>query len=314
MTRPLPRLATALVLAATLLGCGAQPSASTPAASTPAASTSTATGFPVSVPTDRGTVQVEAEPQQIVSLSPTGTEMLFAVGAGDQVAAVDDNSDYPAQAPTTTTISSFDPDVESVLAQEPDLVVVSDDINDVVAGLQSAGVTVLLLGAAQDLGDTYDQLKALGAATGHPEESAAVVADMQQRIAAVPALPEGLTYYHELDPSLFTATSQTFIGELYAQLGLTNIADAADADGSGYPQISAELLVTADPDLVFLADTVCCGQSAATYAERPGLGGSTAVRTGGVIGLDDSVASRWGPRVVELLERVSAAVADRSLT
>lgn len=306
MTPSLPRLATALVLAATLLGCGAQPSASTPA---PAAST----GFPVSVPTDRGTVQVEAEPQQIVSLSPTGTEMLFAVGAGDQVAAVDDNSDYPAQAPTTT-ISSFDPDVESVLAQEPDLVVVSDDINDVVAGLQSAGVTVLLLGAAQDLGDTYDQLDALGAATGHPEESAAVVADMQQRIAAVPALPKELTYYHELDPSLFTVTSQTFIGELYAQLGLTNIADAADADGSGYPQISAELLVTADPDLVFLADTVCCGQSAATYAERPGLGGSTAVRTGGVIELDDSVASRWGPRVVELLEQVAAAVASRSLT
>ena len=113
---------------------------------------------------------------------------------------------------------------------------------------------------------------------------------------------------HELDKSLYTATSKTFIGQLYAQLGLKNIADAADKDASGYPQLSAEYIVKADPDLIFLADTRCCGQTARTVAARDGWDGLTAVKTGGVVELDDDVASRWGPRVVDFLRTVAAKV------
>jgi cobalamin transport system substrate-binding protein len=124
--------------------------------------------------------------------------------------------------------------------------------------------------------------------------------------AAKPDRP--LSYYHELDKNLYSATSKTFIGQLYAQLGMENIADAADKDGSGYPQLSAEYVVKADPDLIFLADTKCCGQSAKTVAARDGWEQLTAVKSGGVVELDDDIASRWGPRVVDFLKTVAAKV------
>ncbi|RMH67259.1 MAG: ABC transporter substrate-binding protein, partial [Actinomyces sp.] len=119
-----------------------------------------------------------------------------------------------------------------------------------------------------------------------------------------------ITYYHELDDTLYTVTSGTFVGEIYALFGLENVADPADADGSafGYPQLSAEYLVDADPDLIFLADTKCCGQSAATVAARPGWDTLTAVREGHVVELDDDIASRWGPRVVDFARAVAAAL------
>ena len=121
----------------------------------------------------------------------------------------------------------------------------------------------------------------------------------------------GLSYYHELDDLFFSATSGTFTGQIYGLLGLENIADAAD-DGSGFPQRSQELIIESDPDLIFLADTVCCGQDAATVAARPGWESIAAVTDGGVVELNDDVASRWGPRVVDFLQVVADAVTARA--
>jgi iron complex transport system substrate-binding protein len=136
---------------------------------------------------------------------------------------------------------------------------------------------------------------------------------MRARIAAIvrtfPKPTRPLTYFHELDPSLYTATSRTFIGQLYGLLGLRNIADGADPSGSGYPQLSAEYVISANPDIVFLADTECCKQGPASVAARPGWASITAVRTGAVIAEDDDIASRWGPRVVDFLRTVAARVA-----
>ena len=256
------------------------------------------------------TSAAEATPTKIISLSPSLTETLFAVGAGDQVIAVDALSNYPADAPVTD-LSGFEPNVEAIAQYEPDLVMVSDDLNNVVSGLQALDIPVMHLPAAVTLDDTFAQIEQIGAATGHVADAAAVVADMQTRIddvlATVP--DEELTYYHELDSTLFSVTSKTFIGEVYSSFGLVNIADAADTDGTGYPQLSAEYLLEQDPDLIFLADTKCCGESAATAAARPGWSELTAVQNGGVIELDDDVASRWGPRVVELFEAIAAAIA-----
>jgi iron complex transport system substrate-binding protein len=278
------------------------------------ATTTTETpAFPVTIGAANGEITIEQRPQRIVSLSPTATEMLFAIGAGDRVVAVDAFSNYPAEAPTTD-LSGFEPNVEAVAALDPDLVVVSDDLNDIVAALTAIQIPVIHLPAAVALDDTYAQTEQLGAATGNLGEAAAVVSsmrsDIEQLAGSVPEVGEALTYYHELDGSFFTVTSQTFIGQVYGLAGLENIADEAEGAGTQYPQLSAEYIIDADPDLVFLADTKCCGESADTVAARPGWDQLTAVTGGAVVALDDDIASRWGPRVVNFLETVVEAVVE----
>lgn len=257
----------------------------------------------------------EGAPERIVSIAPVATEMLFAIGAGDQVVAVDSLSTYPAEAPVTE-LGAFEPNVEAIAGYEPDLVVLSFDPGDVVAGLEALDIETLLLPTAASLEDTYAQIEQLGEVTGRTEEAAAEVerirTALEELAESVPERDEPLTYYHEVDDTLYTVTSQTFIGEIYGLAGLENVADPADPDGAagGYPQLSAEFLVDADPDLIFLADTVCCGQTAETVAARPGWDALSAVQAGRIIELDDDIASRWGPRVVDFLEAIVAAVSE----
>jgi iron complex transport system substrate-binding protein len=294
-----------LLLALALLAAGCGQDRSTSGAAAPGGQ---GAAFPVTLDTPAGKVVIDRQPQRILSLSPTATEMLFAIGAGGQVVAVDSNSNHPKEAPRTD-LSAYQPNLEAIAGYRPDLVVYSDDPGELAAGLGKLGVPALAQPAATRLDDTYAQLDQLGRATGHPAEAAKVAATMRAQIEQITreSRPERpLTYYHELDQNLYTATSKTFIGQLYAQLGLENVADAADRQGSGYPQLSAEYVVKADPDLIFLADTKCCGQSAETVAARDGWDRLTAVRTGGVVELDDDVASRWGPRVVDFLRTVAA--------
>ena len=239
-----------------------------------------------------------------------GQGALGPVGAGEQVVAVDSNSNYPAQAPTTD-LSAYQPNLEAIAGYQPDLVVYSDDPGELASGLAKLGVPALQQPAAKTLDDTYAQIEQLGQATGHAAEAGKLTATMRgeiEKIAGAARPERPLTYYHELDKNLYSATSRTFIGQLYAQLGMENIADAADKEASGYPQLSAEYVVKADPDLIFLADTKCCGQSARTVAARDGWDQLTAVKSGGVVELDDDVASRWGPRVVDFLKTVAAKV------
>ena len=265
-------------------------------------------GFPVTLDTPTGKVEIAQRPTRVVSLSPTATEMLFAINAGDQVVAVDDNSNYPPNAPTTK-LSGYQPNVEAIAGYRPDLVVFSTDAGDLAASLRRLAIPAVGLPAATRLDDTYAQIQQLGKATGHAAEAEGLVTAMRseiQQIVATAKLDRPLTYYHELDKNLFSATSKTFIGQLYAQLGLQNIADKADKEGSGYPQLSPEYVVKADPDVIFLADTKCCAQSAETVAARAGWEEVRAVKDGAVVGLDDDVASRWGPRVVDFLRIIAA--------
>ena len=266
--------------------------------------------FPVTV----GTVTLTERPGRVVSLAPTATEMLFAIGAGPQVVAVDDQSTYPADAPRTD-LSGFKPNAEAIAAQNPDLVVISDNLDNIVDQLGKLKIPVLFAPAAKVIDDSYRQIDELGQLTGHQDESTALVERMRTQIdkivKGVPARSKPLSYYYEVDQTLYTATSKTFIGSVLGRFGLTNIADAADPDGkkNGYPQLSPEALVAADPDLIFLADTKCCGQSAATVRARKGWSAITAVRQQQIIALDDDIASRWGPRIVDLVQSVADAVA-----
>jgi iron complex transport system substrate-binding protein len=280
---------------------------------TVAPATTEAQAFPVTISAANGEVTIDRQPQRIVSLAPTATEVLFAIGAGDQVVAVDEYSNHPEEAPTTD-LSGYEPNVEAVAAFDPDLVVVSDDLNDVVSALTAVEIPVIHLPAAATVDDSYAQIEQLGAATGHVAEAAQLVVSMQTRIeeltASVPDMEQPLTYYHELDGTFFTVTSATFVGEIYGLIGLENIADRAEAAEDLYLQLSAEYIIDSDPDLIFLADTKCCGESAETVADRPGWDQLTAVTSGAVVPLDDDIASRWGPRIVDFLEAVVGAVVE----
>lgn len=276
----------------------------------PAPSTTEAGSFPITVTDATGDVTIDAEPHSIVSLSSTGTEMLFAIGAGEQVVAVDEFSTYPDEAPRTE-LSGFSPNLEAIVEFDPDLVVISFDPGELQSGLEAVGVPSLLLPTALSLGDSYTQLEVLGAATGHVGEAAEVVGQMQRDIVdavAAADVPEGITFYHEVDGTFYSTTSSSFLGQVYALLGLENIADAAD-DGSGFPQLAPEYIVAQDPDIIFLGD-IDFGVTPESLSERPGWDGMSAVENDAIIGLDSYLASNWGPRVVELIELIAAAVSE----
>ena len=256
---------------------------------------------------------IPSPPQRILSASATHTEILYALGAGDRIVAVDLFSDYPAAAAEKEQIDAFNLNVEAVAAFDPDLVILSFDPGDAVAGLEALGIPTLLFPTAPaTLEDAYAEWAAVGAAVGADPEAAELIsaaeAEIEAMLARIPNGGTSPTYYHELGEDLYSITSETFIGSIYALAGLQNVADPADDAGFGYPQLSAEYLLTADPDFIFLADTVCCGQSVATLAARPGWETLTAVATGRVVELDDSLASRWGPRITEFLELVVSSV------
>jgi len=293
-----------LVLAAA--GCGgSEPTTGPVGGETTTAPTTTAP------PTTTTATPAPVMPEAILSLSPTATEILFAVGAGGQVVAVDDQSTYPADAPMSA-LSGFTPNVEAIAGYDPDLVVISYDPGDLVVGLEALGIDVLMQGAANVIDDTYAQITELGALTGHVDGAEAlnesIAEGLEELAEGQPGA--GMTYFHEVDATLYSATSTTFLGQLYALLGLENIADPADEDGWGYPQLSPEYVIDTDPDLIFLADAEW-GESAETVAARPGWDTMSAVRAGNVFPLDET-AGRWGPRIVDFLTTVNQAVEEAS--
>ncbi|HVR31825.1 MAG TPA: ABC transporter substrate-binding protein [Acidimicrobiia bacterium] len=272
--------------------------------------------FPVTVESAGVTVTIESRPTAIVSLSPTATEMLYAIGAGSQVVAVDEFSYFPPEAPVTD-LSGFTPNLEAIVAYEPDLVVVSADIDGIATSLSAVGVPTLVLPTAAVIEDAYTQIRALGEATGNRDTAETLATDMEAGIdalvAGVAASPEALTYYHELGSdgggAFYSVTSSTFIGEVFGAFGLENIADPADADGLGYPVLSVEFIIDADPDLIFF--TSCCGDTPESIGERPGWDSISAVSAGAMHELEDDLASRWGPRLVEFFRLVADAVSHR---
>ncbi len=272
------------------------------AATTPAAGGSTTPTLPV--------------PTRIISLSPTGTEMLFAIGAGDQVLAIDDQSNYPPEAlQKPHDLSGFEPNVEAIAALKPDLVVIADDFTGLTTQLEALGLTVWSGPAATSFDNVYEQIEQLGALTGHVGEAAELVLKMQAEIDAAvtsaPKLAQPLTYYHELDNTYYSITENTFIGQVYSLFGLQSIADFQEVS-SDYPQLSAEAIISADPDFVFLGDGNF-GESPETVAARPGWESLKAVVNDNVVVVDADISSRWGPRIVDYITAVSAAVSKASV-
>jgi len=287
--------------------------AATSTAADTSAAAAASTTYPVQITAANGTVTIPSRPIAIVSLSPTATEMLYAIGAGSQVKAVDSYSDYPKNAPRTK-LNAEEPNVEAIVAYKPDLVVVAGDTTGLTAQLAKFGIPVLSDPAATDLSQEYQQFDELGEATDHPAQARSEVTKIKGQIAQIvanaPKHSKPITYYFELEQTYYSETSSTFIGQVLGLLGMKSIADAAKgaASSGGYPQLSAEFIIKANPDYIFLADTICCGQNAHKVAKRPGWAVLSAVKDDRVVGLNDDIASRWGPRIVDLLRTVAEAV------
>jgi iron complex transport system substrate-binding protein len=303
---------TAMLLTAAACGDDSSSAATTQAPDTTGVESTAVQSTAVDTTAADSTLPADA-PTAIVSLSPTATEMLFAIGAADQVIAVDDQSNYPAEAlDKPHDLSGFEPNVEAIAALKPDLVIMQDPT--VQEQLEALGITVWIGAAPATFDDVYTQIEQLGAATGHVGGAAELVGNMKTdidaAIAAAPKVDAGspVSVYHELDNTLYSVTSNTFIGQVYSLFGLTNIADGAQP-GNDYPQLNAEYIVQQNPALVFLADTKCCGESPETVAARPGWDAIDAVKNGGVVAIDDDIASRWGPRLVDFVTAVSDALA-----
>lgn len=279
------------------------------------------------------TAGASSVPKCIVSLSPTATETLFAIGAGKQVQAVDTDSDYPTTGLPKKRINALEPSLEAILGickvtsthttTKPDLVVISYNANGIQQKLAGLGIKVVDQGAPTNLSGAYQQMAQLGRLTGHAAKAAAIIASLKTTItkdvASVPAHPtKVVSVYYELDPTFYSLTSSTFVGALLKSLGVVNIADAKNTSAdAGYPQLSAEYIVSANPKLIFLADTICCRVSASVVAKRPGFSKVSAVVNHHVVGLNDDIASRWGPRLGilmnDLTEGVTSVLNDKAL-
>lgn len=252
------------------------------------------------VQADNGRVVIDEKPKRIISLSPAATETLFRIGAGDRVIAVDDQSNFPKNAPRTK-LSGFTPNVEAIARFRPDLVIAEGDRNGLFAGLKKLGVPVMEQTAPSGRAAMYRQWRELGKATGNRVRANRLAARINRRIRNIirrTPRGNGITVYHEISPDFFTAQSKTFVGKVYRQFGVRNIADRApDQFGSGFPQLSSEFIVSRNPDLIVLGDAKCCGQRLATVRARPGWSGIDAVRSGNVVATNDDITQRWGPRI-----------------
>ena len=256
-------------------------------------------------------VKLAGPAQRVVSLAPSNTEILYAVGAGSQVVGRDQLSDYPEAAKAATDIgSAFETlNTELIVSLKPDLVLAAEiNTPDQVKALEDLGLTVYYLKNPVMLEELYGNLEIVAQLTGHESEAAKVIDELKARVAAVDekiaTATEKPTAFYELDATdpakPYTVGKGTFITLLIERAGGQNIAGDLDA----YPQLSLEQVVAADPDFIILGDSAY-GTTPESVAARPGWDGLSAVKNHQVVPFDDNLVSRPGPRLVDGLEALA---------
>jgi iron complex transport system substrate-binding protein len=276
-----------------------------------------ATKYPLTISSGGFTTKIAKEPKRIISLSPSATEIFFSIGADKQVLLVDSLSNYPKRAPISD-ISAFEPNVEAIVGKKPDLVLLSVDSmksTEVRNALTKLKVPVLMEKAPVTLADVYAEIKVLGKVTNKQSQAAALSTKMAKDIKSIlesAKKSSGVRIFHELDDTYYSVTSDTFIGRVYKDFGVINVADAAaGADSYGYPQLSAEYLLKSDPQAIFLSDAQY-GVTTQSVAQRAGWSQISAVKNGHVFALPADVPSRWGSRLVDFYRAIAKALAKIS--
>ena len=319
--RALVTLASLVLVVAACSGGAATaspPTTSPPAASAPpsaapsVAASPSAAAFPISLTDDEGTaVEIAAEPERIVSLTPATTEILFAIGAGERVVATTDFDDYPPEAVALPDVASFTAvDVEKIVGLEADLVLAGgNNFNDpaAIAQLRSLGTPVVVTYAA-DIEGVLRDIELVGAAVGEADAARDLAVSMQARFDQVGAATAGLErprVFYELDATteIYTAADDSFVEQMIELAGGDPITTGSPTSFS----ISLERLIDADPQLILLGDAAY-GVTPEIVAARPGWAVMTAVRDGRITAVDDIVITRPGPRLVEGLRQLAAAI------
>ena len=239
-----------------------------------------------------------SSPKRIISLSPSITEILFEIGSGNQVIAVDNLSNYPNEAPISD-ISAYDPNVEAISLLNPDLVILSYNIKNLKTALKKIGIETIYLPAPLNFEDILDQIDYLGLQTGNEVKAKKLISKMKNRMKTLQKLRENETatkIYHEIDPNYYSPSKFSFIGDIYQKLNYKNVANKADINNLGYPKLSPELIISENPDLIVLP-----GKDN-KYVEkvklRPGWGYIEAVKKNNFLLTNNDIASRWGPRIL----------------
>lgn len=305
------------LLIALLIGCAPAPQtapevdpAPTEVASTEAATEESAAALTFTDGLGRE-VTLAAPARRIVTLAPSLTEFVFAVGAGEQLAGREDLSDFPAEAADVASIGSTfgDLNTEAILALEPDLVLAAEvNTPEQVQELESLGLTVYYLSNPLTYDELYEQVNLFGQFTGHEEEAAALAESLAARVAAVTSAvataAEKPTVFYEIDgtdPSKpWTTGPGTFMDTMIAMAGGVNIGGVLS---DAFAQISAEEIAAQDPNIILLGDTLY-GVTIESVAERAGWAGLTAVKESRIFAFDDNLATRPGPRLVDGLEEL----------
>ena len=296
------------LVAGLAVACGdSVPATATPEATVAASATTPPSTFPVTVSDQEGKpLTLAKQPRAIISFSPGVTEILFAIGAGPQVIAADQFSDYPAEAKALKQrVKYTSPDVESALSLNPDLVIMSRAQRTSVERFRSAGLPVFYTPEADSLDAIMENVRMWGHLTGHAAEADQVANGMRARIEAVKVkvapVAEGPRAFYELSDSLVSAGDKTFIGSILPLLKAKNVASGAATD---YPQLTAEAVISRDPQVIFLADASSAWQSLETLRKRPGWTSISAVKDGKVYPIDPNIGNRPGPRIVLALEEI----------
>ena len=261
------------------------------------------------------TVTLPAPAKRIISLSPSNTEILYAIGAGEAVIARDEFSNYPAEAASLPSIggSMGDYNLEEIVKLEPDLVLAAEiNTPEMVKSLESLGVTVYYLSNPTDLDGVYELLRQAATLAGTNGPAEALIASLQTRVTAVQdalaTVETRPTVFYELDgsdPSApWTSGPDTFMDKLIQLAGGQNVASDLT---SGWAQISQEALLVADPDFILLGDAAY-GVTAEQVSARPGWGVLQAVQTGAIHPFNDDLVSRPGPRLVDGLEELAKII------
>jgi len=312
-----------VVVMVLLSGCGtAEPMSAAPTAVVPTPTPTVAPAavgpdpFPLTLTDDLGReVTLPVLSRRIVSLAPSNTEILFAIGAGEAVVGVTEYCDYPAEAQGREQIGGFSAktiSVEKIVSLEPDLVLAyGKGQQSVVEALERVHTPVLVLAPAS-LDDVYADIQLVGQITGHQEEAIHVVQEMKARIDGVAekvsAIPEEerlLVFWETWDEPLMTAGPSTFTGQMIELAGGVNVFADLTED---YPQISAEEVIARNPAVILSSDNHSDKMTPEQVAARPGWDQIDAVKSGRIYLIDGNIVSRAGPRLADAVEAIARAL------